>query len=88
MTSSAKIWSAALQSAATLLAGSSGGARWGIDQPGGDVAWPGSADPIAGTAGRLVELAVLIVMEMPDDPQAGISEAKEAAQRWLDSHGT
>jgi hypothetical protein len=30
MTSSATIWGAALQSAATLLAGSAGGARWGL----------------------------------------------------------
>jgi hypothetical protein len=88
MTSSSAIWSAALQSAATLLAGSAGGARWGIDQPADDAAWPGTAGPMASTAARVVELAVLIVMEMPDDPQAGISEAKEAAQRWLDSHGT
>jgi hypothetical protein len=88
MTKSAAIWSAALQSAATLLAGSAGGARWGIDQPGDDAAWPGSARPMASTAGQIVELAVQIVMEMPDDPGAGISQAKEAARRWLDSHGS
>ena len=52
MTSSAVIWSGALQSAATLLAGVAG-ARWGIDQPGGDAAWGGSA---AGTARRVVSL--------------------------------
>jgi hypothetical protein len=88
MTSPAIIWSAALQSAATLLAGSAGGARWGIDQPGDDAAWPGSAGPVAGTAARVVELAVHIVMDMPDDARAGISQAKQAARRWLDSHGS
>jgi hypothetical protein len=36
------------------------------------------------TARRVVELAAQIVMELPDDPEAGISEAKEAAQRWLE----
>jgi hypothetical protein len=37
---------------------------------------------------RVVELAVRIVLEMPDDAEAGISEVKEAARRWLDSHGS
>jgi hypothetical protein len=81
MTSSADIWRAALQSAATLLAGSPGGAPWGIDQPGDDAAWPGSAGPMASSAGRVVNLAVHIIMEMPDDPEGGISQAKEAARR-------
>jgi hypothetical protein len=88
MTSPAIIWSAALQSAATLLAGSAGGARWGIDQPSDDAAWPGSTGPVASTAGRVVELAVHIVMEMPDDPEAGTAQAKETARRWLNSHGS
>jgi hypothetical protein len=43
---------------------------------------------MASTAGRVVELAVHIVLEMPDDPEAGISQAKEAARIWLDSHGS
>ena len=43
---------------------------------------------MASTAGRVVELAVHIVLEMPDDLEAGIPQAKEAARRWLDSHGS
>jgi hypothetical protein len=69
MTSSAIIWSAALQSAATFVAGSAGGARWGIDQLSGDVAWAGSAGPPTSTAGRVVELAVHIVLETPTIPK-------------------
>jgi hypothetical protein len=87
VTSSAIIWGAALQSAATLLAGSAGGARWGIDQPSDDAAWPGAAGPMASTAGRVVELAVHIVLALPDDRETGISQIKEAGRRWLDSHG-
>jgi hypothetical protein len=83
MTSSASIWSAALQSAATLLAGSAGGARWGVDEPRGDAPWPGSIGATAGTARRVVELAAHIIVEMPDDPE--ISQVKEAARRWLSS---
>jgi len=81
MTSSAVIWSGALQASATLLAREFS-ARWGIDQPGtADAAWPPSQPR------RFVELAAHIVMEMSDDPEAGISEAKEAAQRWLEGRG-
>jgi hypothetical protein len=86
MTSSAAIWSGALQASAILLTGGVDGARWGIDQPGGEYL----AAPLgqrAGTARRVVELAVQLIMELPDDPEAGIPEAKEAAQRWLDTRG-
>ena len=85
MTSSALIWSAALQSSATLLAGGHGGMHWGVDEPSSDAAWPRSTGAMAGTARRVVELAAHIIMEMPDDDEAGVSPAKGAARRWLDS---
>jgi hypothetical protein len=88
VTSSATIWGAALQSAATLLASGPSAPRWGLDQPREEVGWAGSAVPMASAAGRVVELAVRIVLELPDDHEAGISEVKEAARRWLDSHGS
>jgi hypothetical protein len=83
MTSSAVIWSGALQAAATLLAGGTHGTRWGIDQPRDD-AWPASGDQMASAAYRVVELAAHIAIELPDDREAGLAEAKEAARRWLD----
>ena len=81
MTSSAIIWSGALQASATLLAREAG-ARWGIDQPGGEYL----PDQKAGTARRMVELAAQIIMELPED-EAAIPQAKEAAQRWLEGRG-
>jgi hypothetical protein len=80
------IWSGALQASATLFTGGADGAHWGIDQSGGEYlgAAPGER---AGTARRVVELAVQIIMELPDDPEAGIPQAKSAAQRWLESRG-
>ena len=83
---SAAIWSGALQASATLLTGGVDGARWGIDQAGGEYlgAAPGER---AGTARRVVELAVQIIIELPDDPEAGTPQAKEAARRWLESRG-
>ena len=79
---SAAIWGGALQASATILGGGADGARWGIDQP-GSAAWGASAGSMAGTARRVVELAVRIVMELPDDPDAGVPQAKEAARQWL-----
>jgi hypothetical protein len=35
----------------------------------------------------VVELAALIILELPDDPEGGLSRAKEAAQRWLKDRG-
>ena len=86
MTSSAVIWAGALQASAILLTGGVEAARWGIDQPGGEylATSPGQR---GSTARRVVELAVQIIMDMPDDPEAGVSEAKEAARQWLDRHG-
>jgi hypothetical protein len=81
---SAAIWSGALQASATILAGGADGARWGIDQP-GSAAWGASAGQMTGTARGIVELAVRIIMELPDDPEAGVPQAKEAARRWLES---
>ena len=72
MTTSALIWSAALQSSATLLAGGHGGMHWGVDEPSRDAAWPRSTVAMAGTARRVVELAAHIIMEMPDDDEAGV----------------
>jgi hypothetical protein len=86
ITGSAAIWSGALQASATGLAGGADSAQWGIDQP-GSAACGASAGQIAGTARGIVELAVRIVMELPDDPEAGVPQAKEAARRWLGSHG-
>jgi hypothetical protein len=83
---SAAIWSGALHASASLLAGRADGAQWGIDQP-GNAAWGPSAGQMAGTARGIVELAVHIVMELPDDPEAGVPQAKAAARRWLGSHG-
>ena len=59
--------------------------HWGVDEPSSDAAWPRSTGAMAGTARRVVELAAHIIMEMPDDDEAGVSPAKEAARRWLDS---
>jgi hypothetical protein len=72
-----------LQASATLLAGGADGAR-GIDQP-GSAAWGASAGLMAGTARAIVELAVRIVMELPDDAEVGVPQAKEAARRWLEN---
>jgi hypothetical protein len=83
---SAAIWSGALQASATVLAGGADGARWGIDQP-GSAAWGASTGQMAGAARGIVELAVRIVLELPDDPEAGVPQAKEAARHWLSSHG-
>ena len=82
---SAAMWSGALQAAATILAGRGDAARWGIDQPADDTAWGGSADQMANTARRVVELAAHIILELPDDAESGLPRAKEAAQRWLKS---
>ena len=76
----AVIWSGALQASATVLAGA--GARWGIDDP-TSTAWGPSAGSVAGVARRVVELAAQIIMELPDDPEAGVPQAKEAARQWL-----
>jgi hypothetical protein len=86
MTSSAVIWSGALQAAATFLTGGPHAARWGIDQPRDD-GWPASEGQMARAAYRVVELAAHIVIELPDDPEAGLAEAKEAAKRWLERGG-
>jgi hypothetical protein len=83
---SAAIWSGALQASATLLAGGADGARWG-DRPARQRRLGALAGQMAGTARGIVELAVRIVLELPDDPEAGVPQAKEAARHWLSSHG-
>jgi hypothetical protein len=82
----AAIWSGALQASATLLTAGVAGPRWGIDQPEGEYLGmsPGSRDV---NARRVVELAVQMIVEMPDDPDAGVRQAKYAAEQWLDAHG-
>ena len=42
---------------------------------------------MASTARQVIDLAVHIVLEMPDNPQGRVSQAKEAARRWLDTLG-
>jgi hypothetical protein len=82
---SAAIWNGALQAAAMILAGRGDAARWGLDQPAEDAAWSGSAGQMANSARRVVELAAHIILELPDHPESGLAQAKEAAQRWLKS---
>ena len=62
-------------------------ARWGLDQARDDTAWPASAEHAASAARHIVELAAHIVMELPDDPDAAIPQAKNAARRWLETRG-
>jgi hypothetical protein len=40
---------------------------------------------MADSARRVVELAAHIILELPDHPESGLAQAKEAAQRWLKS---
>jgi hypothetical protein len=81
---SAAIWSGALQASATLLAAGADGPRWPIDQPEREYLGV-SPGPRSGTARRVVELAVQIIMELPDDPHVGVQEAKYLAQQWLET---
>ena len=69
-----------MRAAAAILAGGGDAARWGIDHPAG---WHASAG--AKTARRVVELAAHIILELPDDQESALPQAKEAAQGWLKS---
>jgi hypothetical protein len=70
---SATVWNGALQAAATVVAHLKGDALWGGTPTEQDLA----------ASRRIVQLAAHIILEMPDDQESGVSQAKTAAKQLL-----
>jgi len=70
---SATLWSGALQAAATVIGHLKGSAPWGSSE------WEQDSN----TARKVVHLAAHIIVQMPDDPESGVRQAKEAAHKVL-----
>ena len=74
---SATIWSGALQAAASVVGHLKGDALWGSS----------ATDRASNTARAIVELAAHIIVQMPEDPESGVSQARHFAEQWLKSTG-